>query len=233
MVSIPIIETVVAIILYVLGVAGLLGLGLLMIVESFGIPPLPSEVILPFAGFLVATGHYSFVAAFFVALAGALMGSFAAYAVGRWGRGWLEAQGRGHFRLDPKVLARMDDYFAHRGQLTVLIARLIPVIRGYISYPAGTAKMNPTKFAAYTLAGGAPFTLGLLYLGFLLGSRWTAILPFFRIADYFVIVAILVGVVYVVLRWQKILGPGFPPPRVKSTPVPPPGASTPPAGKAP
>ena len=61
----------------------------------------------------------------------------------------------------------------------MIVARVIPVVRSYISYPAGTAKMDPVKFAVYTLAGGAPFTFGLLYLGYLLGSRWTAILPFF------------------------------------------------------
>ncbi|MGA7922401.1 MAG: DedA family protein [Thermoplasmata archaeon] len=233
MVSIPIIETVVSVVLYVLGIAGLVGLGLLMIVESFGIPPLPSEVILPFAGFLVATGHYSFLAAFLVALAGALVGSFLAYAVGRWGRGWLESQGRGRFRLDPKLLNRMDEYFAHRGQLTVIVARVIPVVRSYISYPAGTAKMDPVKFAVYTLAGGAPFTFGLLYLGYLLGSRWTAILPIFQIADYFVIAAIIVGAVYLFLRWQKRIGPGFPPKWTDASPSPPTEGISPPQEKNP
>src|SRR5690348_7793739 len=103
MVSLPIVETVVSLIIQVLLVGGLPALFVLMVVESFGIPPLPSEVILPFAGFLVWQGAYSYGAAVAVAVAGGVVGAYLAYAVGRWGRHLLSA-GPKVFRLDPKHL---------------------------------------------------------------------------------------------------------------------------------
>lgn len=210
MVSLPILETVVALITSLMATGGLLALLGLMTVESFGFPPLPSEIILPFAGFLVASGDYAWPGAVAAALAGGVLGSYIAYAVGRWGRHYVEGP-TGVLKLDPKHLGAMDAWFRRHGEGTVLIARLLPIVRSYISYPAGTAKMEPARFGLFTLVGATPFTVGLMYAGYVLGENWTVIQGYFHTADYFAAAAIVVLLVYVALRWRGMLTEGFPP----------------------
>ena len=194
------IGTVVDVITTVLRVAGLPGLFALMAFESFGLPPLPSEVILPFAGFLVATGDFAFGPAVAVALAGALVGAYAAYAVGRWYRSRLTQIGIGPIRLEERHLARMDRWFLQHGQATVGLARLVPVVRSYISYPAGTSRMDPARFGLYTLLGCIPFTLAFMYAGYVLGRHWTVVEEDLRYLDYAVYVAIVAFLLYLVVR---------------------------------
>ncbi|MCI4354076.1 MAG: DedA family protein, partial [Thermoplasmata archaeon] len=198
----------------------------LMIVESFGFPPLPSEIILPFAGFLVFSGTYSWPGAVAAALVGALIGSYLAYGVGRYGRHFLERDS-GWIRLDPKHLRAMDGWFARHGEGTVLTARLLPIVRSYISYPAGTSRMEPVRFGAYTLIGAVPFTLALMYAGFLLGKNWIVVQSYFHIADYFAAVALVILLAYVGLRWRGLLSEGFPPRWVRPETTPGPIASDP------
>lgn len=202
MTSIPLVETVVNLILTVLRDGGLPALVGLMAVESFGIPPIPSEVILPFAGFLVWNGDYSFAAAVLAALAGSLIGSYVAYAVGRWGRHLL-VEGPAFLRLEPRHLDRMDEWFRRRGEWTVLVARLLPVVRSYVSYPAGAARMEPVRFGVFTLIGAVPFVAGFIYAGVLLGSRWDSIVPYLQYADDAAIAVIVVGVAWLALRWYR------------------------------
>ncbi|MCI4325452.1 MAG: DedA family protein [Thermoplasmata archaeon] len=228
MLSIPILETLVGVLTAILRAGGLPALFALMVVESLGIPPLPSEVILPFAGFLVASGVYSFEGAFLAALAGGVTGAFCAYALGRFGRSWLERSGTGGFRLDPKHLAAMDRWFARHGEPTVGVARLLPIVRAYISYPAGTARMSPAKFGAYTTLGAVPFTGALIYAGYVLGHHWSELEASFRVLDY-VAVAVLVGLVlYVALLWRHVVTPGFPPKFTRSSGSPRPAEDAPP-----
>lgn len=212
MVAIPIVETVVSVILWVLVHIGLPGLLLLMIVESFGIPPMPSEVILPFAGFLVASGTFPLLPTIAAALLGGLIGSYLSYGVGRYARHLLSA-GPKAIRLDPRHLDAVDGWFSRHGEGTVIGARLVPVIRSYISYPAGTARMEPVRFGVYTLVGSTPFTLALLYLGIVLGAHWSEILPWFHLLDYVVAALVVGAVVYVALLWQGWVAPGWPPRR--------------------
>jgi len=201
--TIPIIETVVSWITRVLRLGGYPGLFGLMAVESFGIPPIPSEVILPFTGFLVAMGLMSFGAALGTAMAGALVGCFLAYAIGRWGRDWITLRAPPRLRLDPRHLARMDQWFAHYGEAMVAVARLIPIIRAYVSYPAGTAEMSPVKFGVFTFIGGLPFIAGLIYAGIVLRSRWNVLVPYFNYADYAIIVGVAIFLVWLFLRWHR------------------------------
>jgi membrane protein DedA with SNARE-associated domain len=203
MFSLPIVETVVSLLTAVLTAGGLAALFGLMAVESLGIPPLPSEVILPFAGFLVFSGVYPFWAAFLAALAGGVVGAFAAYAIGAYGRHWLERPGSGLLHLDPKHLKSMDDWFARHGEPTVGLARLLPIVRAYISFPAGTARMDLKKFGVYTALGAAPFTAALLYVGVVLGRNWSSFQATFRYLDVVAAVVIVVGIVYVAYRWRR------------------------------
>ncbi len=212
--SLPIVETVVNLIISVMQAGGLPALIGLMAVESFGIPPLPSEIILPFAGFLVAEGDYPFAGAVGAALVGGVLGAYAAYTVGRWGRHLLVGGPR-FLRLEPKHLDSMDRWFARRGEGTVLVGRLLPVVRSYISYPAGTSRMEPARFGLYTAIGATPFTAAFIYAGFLLGKDWSQIVPYLQLADYAAVGLIVVALVYVFLRWRNLIGPGATRPRTE------------------
>jgi membrane protein DedA with SNARE-associated domain len=201
--TIPIIETVVSSITRVLRWGGYPGLFGLMAVESFGIPPIPSEVILPFTGFLVAMGLMSFGFAVTTAMAGSMVGCFLGYALGRWGRDWITTRAPARLRLDPRHLARMEEWFARHGEVMVAVARLMPIVRAYVSYPAGTAKMNLVKFGVFTLVGGLPFIVGLVYAGVLLRSRWNVLVPYFNVANYAIVAALAVFLIWVFLRWHR------------------------------
>jgi membrane protein DedA with SNARE-associated domain len=206
----------------VLTTVGLPGLFALMVVESFGLPPVPSEIILPFTGFLVAEGTFSLGGSLVAALAGGLVGSFAAYAVGRLWRDRITGFGIGRLRLEARHLERMDRFFARRGELTVALARVVPVVRAYISYPAGTAKMEPIRFGAYTLLGSIPFTLALVYAGMVLRSNWTAVSSSFRYFDILLVAIVLFVVAYLLLQIAGVFGPGWPPRRARRVPTAPP-----------
>ena len=192
---------------------GLPGLFALMAVESFGIPPIPSEVILPFTGFLIAQGTLPFAGAVAVAIAGALVGAYAAYAVGRWGRHRITGIGLGRLRLEERHLDRVDGYFAHYGEVTVSVGRLVPIVRAYISYPAGTAEMKPIRFGVYTVIGSIPFTLALVYAGMVLRSNWTVVSSYFTYLDYPLIACLVVIVLLLGLEVAGVLAPGWPPRR--------------------
>jgi membrane protein DedA with SNARE-associated domain len=220
-VTFSLVGTVVGLIITVLTTVGLTGLFALMTVESFGVPPLPSEVILPFAGFLIATGVFPLVPTVIVALAGGLTGAYIAYSVGRWWRDRITHVGLGPIRLEERHLARMDRWFALHGEVTVALSRCVPVVRAYISYPAGTAEMPPVRFGVYTLLGSIPFTLGLVYAGIVLGSRWNTVEQDLAPLDYAVYAAIVLGAVYLLVflvrrRRRRAL---FPDPSVASVPT--------------
>jgi membrane protein DedA with SNARE-associated domain len=202
--------SLVGLVTFVLTTIGLPGLFALMVVESFGVPPLPSEVILPFAGYLVAEGTFSFYGAFAVAVVGGVVGAFAAYAVGRWWRHHLDRIGIGSLRLHPKHLAAMDRFFAEHGEATVGLARLVPVVRSYISYPAGSAEMSPVRFGAYTVLGLAPFAAAFLYAGIALRSHWSVIESTFGWLNYVLAGLVVVGGVYLYLVVTDRMTPGWP-----------------------
>lgn len=227
-----IIGSVADVITLVLTTIGLTGVFGLMAVESFGIPPVPSEVILPFTGFLVASGTFSLGGALAAALAGGLVGSYAGYAVGRWWRHRITGIGFGRLRLDSRHLERMDRFFARRGEVTVGVARLLPVVRSYISYPAGTAQMAPVRFGIYTLLGSVPFTLGLIYAGMVLRSDWNVVSSYFSVLDYALVALVALIVLLILLEVVGVLAPGWPPRRVRRSPPPPPGSegAAPPSG---
>ena len=227
--SFSITGSIVALITQVLAIVGLPGLLALMAVESFGIPPIPSEVILPFAGFLVAEGTFPLDGTLAVAVVGGMAGSYVAYAVGRWWRSRLVGLGVGQLRIGPDDLARMDAWFARRGELTVAIARVVPGVRSYISYPAGTARMSPVRFGVYTLAGSLPWTLAMLYAGIVLGAHWEVITHYFFPIDVALVAAILATAVYLALVASGRVSRGWPPRRLArggTTGAPPPAVGT-------
>jgi membrane protein DedA with SNARE-associated domain len=222
---ISLVGTLTNLIVYVLQTIGLPGLFALMAVESFGVPPLPSEVILPFAGFLVADGTFSFPAATAVAVLGGLVGAYAAYAVGRWWRERITRMGIGRLRLEPRHLERVDRWFAERGEATVALARLVPIIRAYISYPAGTARMPPVRFGIYTALGSTPFAVAFIYAGMVLRSNWTAVSSSLVYLDYPLIAIVVLVILFLALQVAGVLAPGWPPRRAVPTTSNSPGTS--------
>ena len=160
-----------ALVIAVISSTGYLGVLLLMAIESACIP-LPSEIIMPFAGYLVYTGRFNL---YLVATAGALgcnLGSAIAYWVGsQGGRALIEKYGR-YVLLRHRDLDRTEYFFHHHGQITVLLGRLLPVVRTFIALPAGIGKMPLLRFHIYTFVGSWPWCLALAYVGMKLGQRW-------------------------------------------------------------
>jgi membrane protein DedA with SNARE-associated domain len=177
----------------VIGDGGYWAVGGLMAIESACIP-LPSEVIMPFAGSLVALGRMNLWLAALAGALGCVAGSIPAYYLGQYGgRPLIERFGR-YVLISHHDLDLADRLFAKYGQRIVFIARLLPVIRTFIAFPAGVARMDVGRFILYTFAGSLPWCLGLAYLGQLLGQHWEALKPIFHASDG-VIAAIGVSVV--------------------------------------
>ena len=151
--------------------AGYLGVALLMAIESACIP-LPSEIIMPFAGYLVSTGRFDLI---LTATAGALgcnLGSIVAYEAGkRGGRPFVERYGR-YVLLNLHDLDRAERFFARFGSITVLVCRLLPLVRSFIAFPAGVARMPLLRFHLYTFAGSWPWCFALAWVGMKLGAAW-------------------------------------------------------------
>jgi membrane protein DedA with SNARE-associated domain len=195
-------------IIAVISSSGYAGIVLLMAIESACIP-LPSEVIMPFSGYLVSTGRFSLWA---VAVAGALgcnVGSLVAYYVGAWGgRPLVERYGR-YVLVTRHDLQMADRFFARWGEWAVFIARLLPVVRTFIALPAGISKMNVWRFHIYTFLGSLPWCLALAYAGLRLGPRYGELREYFHRFDL-VLGILIVGfaVWFIHNRWTNRLRPG-------------------------
>lgn len=177
---------------------GYVGIFVLMALESACIP-IPSEVTMPVGGLLAAEGKLSF---FWVGMIGAvanLVGSWIAYAAGRFGgRGFLMKYGR-YILIRPHDIERADDWFARYGSPAVFFSRLLPVVRTFISLPAGVAKMPILRFSVLTFIGCLPWSFALAWAGWLLGDNWEALLPYMEPVSYALaaLVAVVVAVWFV------------------------------------
>ena len=150
---------------------GYMGVVLLMGIESACIP-LPSEIIMPFSGYLVSRGEMSLWGVSIAGAVGCVLGSLVAYWVGMYGgRPFIEKYGR-YVLVSRHDLDMADRWFSSYGEVIVFVSRLLPAIRTFIAFPAGVAKMNLTKFVIYTFAGSLPWCLGLAYVGQKLGEQW-------------------------------------------------------------
>lgn len=157
----------------VISTMGYGGVVLLMGIESACIP-LPSEVIMPFAGYLVYTGQFTLHGAALAGAVGCIAGSIPAYYLGMYGgRPVIERWGK-YVLLSRHELDLADRLFARHGQWVVLAGRLLPVIRTFIAFPAGVARMNLTKFIVYTFIGSYPWCYGLAWVGMKLGEKWNS-----------------------------------------------------------
>ncbi|MBI4453367.1 DedA family protein [Candidatus Woesearchaeota archaeon] len=147
------------------------GVFFLMVLESM-VFPVPSELVMPFAGFLIANGKMSFLFVIIFSSLGSLVGSLISYYIGRYGGNKVILKFGKYMFLDETDLMKTEKWFSERGEKTVFISRFIPVVRHLISIPAGIGKMNFKKFCFYTIIGAAMWNTFLAYIGFLLGKNW-------------------------------------------------------------
>ena len=181
---------------------GLVGVFLLMVGESACLP-IPSEGTMLFAGFNVANGEYSLFVVTAVGVAANVVGSWIAYAVGYFGRvDLLEKHGRKVF-IKPHHLHKADDWFERYGAATVFFTRMLPIIRTFISLPAGVAKMPFIRFTVLTTLGCIPWVFLIAFIGKEAGDRWEQWKEHLHYIDYAVIAAIAIAVVWLFVRYRR------------------------------
>ncbi len=181
---------------------GLPGVFVLMTLESACIP-VPSEATMLFAGFNVSDGQYPLWAAVAVGSVANLVGSWIAYAVGYYGRVDILERHGPKLHIKPSHLATADRWFERHGDLTVLVTRMLPIIRTFISLPAGVARMPFWRFSVLTLIGCIPWVFMLTFIGKQAGDNWEKWKDSLHYVDYAVVALIVVGVVYVFLRRRR------------------------------
>lgn len=169
---------------------GYLAIIAMMFLES-ALIPIPSEVVMPFSGFVTISGGLSFWGIVFFGVLGQMLGSVFIYLIGRWeGRHLLEKYGK-YLLIRTKDIHHADKMFERHGDAIVFFGRVIPVVRTFISLPAGISKMKLSKFMLYSFLGIFPWTLGLAFLGVKMGENWEKIRSLFHIADIITVVVIL------------------------------------------
>ena len=169
---------------------GIPGLLALTAVESLGTPPLPSEIILPFAGVMLSESTVGLLGIPFTwetvvvaALAGDLIGALSGYTIGRRvGLSLLRHVGK-RVLLSERDIERAVRFFQRRGEIAIFLSRMLPLVRAYISYPAGAGKMDVRRFALFTVLGSFPYTIALVSIGVVLGENFSRLDPYFTVLD--------------------------------------------------
>ena len=185
-----------------IGDYGLFAIFGLMLLESTGIL-IPSEAISPFAGYLVSLGKMELFPAVTAGVLGNLFGSLIAYFIGLFGGRELWLRYGSYLGVRAHHLILAEKWFDKYGEFAVFISRCLPVVRTFISFPAGTARMNLAKFTFYTLVGCVPWVFGLTYLGYLLGENWEEVGAYLHYLDYAVALVLAVGAAYLLVRWRS------------------------------
>jgi len=181
---------------------GYFGITALMLLESACIP-IPSEIIMPFSGYLVTAGRFSLFWVIIFGAVGNLLGSLIAYGVGIYGgRPFIEKYGK-YILIKYEELDKAQRFFEKHGNLSIFFSRLLPVIRTFISLPAGIARMRFGKFCFYTFIGSLFWSGILAYVGVFLGDNWEVISIYFRKFDWFVGILLIVFIGYFIYKKFK------------------------------
>jgi membrane protein DedA with SNARE-associated domain len=185
----------------VIDATGLVGVFVLMTLESACVP-IPSEAIMLFAGFNVSEGNLTLVGIVAAGVLGNLTGSLIAYAAGYYGR--IELLDRNKLiHVNRRHLESADRWFERHGSATVFFTRMMPIIRTFISLPAGVARMPLGRFVAFTVAGSIPWVLMLAIVGREVGDRWDEWKDYLHYADYAVLILIAIGIAYLLIRRRR------------------------------
>ena len=186
----------------VISTLGYAGVFALMAAESM-IIPIPAELVMPFAGFLVAQAEFDMAYVFLASSLGSIAGSLVSYWMGRKGGNRLVMSFGRYLLLDLQDLKKAEAYFERRGEGTIFVGRLIPVVRHLISIPAGIGKMNLKKFILYTFAGATLWNMFLAWLGYVLGQNWNRIRHYTEPVSYAVAALLAAGFVAFVYHHEK------------------------------
>jgi membrane protein DedA with SNARE-associated domain len=182
---------------------GYTGIGIMMAIESACIP-LPSEIIMPFSGFLVAEGRFTLWGVTVAGSVGSVIGSVIAYWIGFWGgRSFIEKYGK-YVLITGHDLDIADNFFNKYGRSAVFFSRMLPVVRTFISLPAGIARMNFWQLVVYTFFGSLPWCFALAYLGKKLGDKWDTLGAYFHKFDILIAALFLIGVAWFIARHIKL-----------------------------
>jgi membrane protein DedA with SNARE-associated domain len=186
--------------------AGLPGIFALMALSSACIP-IPSEVVMLFAGFAVAdpsqsgsSHHMTMTGIILAGLIGTLVGSWLAYAVGRGGRLELFERHGAKLHMGPAQIERADRFFQRYGEATVLFGRMVPLVRAFVSLPAGISRMPLGRFTVFSLLGTIPWVVALALAGHALGGDWTSVRKGFEYVDYAIVALLVVGILYAIVH---------------------------------
>ena len=204
------------------GAVGYVGVAVAMAIESAMIP-LPSELVLPYAGFLISDptqlepitqARWEFWIVVVVATLGNTVGSLIGYGIGAWGgRPFLERWGK-YLLIRPHELEIADRFFTKYGPATAFFSRLMPIVRTFISFPAGVARMPLGKFVLYSTLGAVPWSIALVWAGTQLGSKWVDIRH--ALQPYDLAIAVAAVLLIALFIWWRLGRPGWP--RRTSTP---------------
>jgi membrane protein DedA with SNARE-associated domain len=197
------------------GAVGYVGVGLAMAIES-AMVPLPSELVLPYAGFLISDpnaiepltrAHWDFWIVVIIATLGNTLGSIVGYAIGAWGgRPFLERWGK-YLLIRPHELELADRFFQKYGPATAFFSRLMPIVRTFISFPAGVARMPLGQFILYSTLGALPWSILLVWAGQQLGGNWASIREILQ--PYDLLIAVLGVLLIVGFIWWRLGMPGW------------------------
>ena len=181
---------------------GYLGVCLFMTLESM-IFPVPSEAVMPFSGFLIHSGQFTWLGILFWSTIGSFIGSGLSYAMGSYGgRPFLQKYGK-YFLINDHHMKLSEDFFEKYGDKAILISRFLPVIRHFISIPAGICRMNFLKFSIYTVIGASCWNMFLAYVGFKLKENWQVVGHYMHYADYALVLGVLIFGVYWFLKKKQ------------------------------
>jgi membrane protein DedA with SNARE-associated domain len=181
---------------------GYWGVAAMMAIESACVP-LPSEIIMPFAGYLVSQGRMTLIGVSLAGAFGCVVGSVLAYAVGYYGgRVAIEKYGK-YILISHHDLDIADRFFNKYGSSAIFFSRLMPVVRTFISLPAGIARMNFTKFLIYSFVGSVPWCFALAWIGMKLGENWNTLGGYFHKFDFVIVVLIIIGLAWYIRRHLK------------------------------
>ena len=199
MVALDIISNLANFVIQTISNAGYLGIFALMIAES-ALIPIPSEIIMPFSGYLVSTGKFNPVFVIIAGSVGNLVGSLIAYVIGvKLGREIILRYGK-YVLLKKSHLDWTESFFKKYGDRSTFVSRLLPAIRTYISLPAGIAKMNLKKFVLYTFVGSIIWSAMLTYVGIALGEEWVKIKHYSDYIDGLVIIGVIIIVIIIIKK---------------------------------
>lgn len=186
----------------VIQVTGYWGVGVLMTLESM-VFPIPSEAVMPFAGFLWFEGSMTFWGIALASTLGSIIGSFISYTIGFYGGRPLVLKFGKFLLLNHHDLDKTETFFQQHGSISVFVSRFIPVVRHLISIPAGLGKMPLGRFLLYTTIGAAMWNMFLAYLGFQLGNNWHTVEKYAKPIDYAVLVAFIVIIVWYIRHLKR------------------------------